>query len=327
MEKYLLDIKGLSVEYRVYDGIVKAVSDFNLKVEKGKTIGLVGETGAGKTTTALSIMKLVPSPPGIITSGGICFNNINILEAKEDAVRKLRGNKISMIFQNPMTSLNPVLTVGKQISNVIIQHQKLSETEARKKAAEMLEIVRIPKERLDNYPYEFSGGMRQRVCIAIGLACNPLLLIADEPTTALDVTIQVQILELMNDLKEKYNTSIIFITHDLGVVAEIADYVVVMYAGNIVEQGDIKSIYENPKHPYTKGLFDCLPDVDSDSKRLKIIKGAMPDPMKLPMGCNFCSRCEDALNICYSEKPKVVEVGNSHFVQCHKYSKGSERNE
>lgn len=324
MSENLLQIKNLNVEFRTFDGTVKAINNLNLKVQRGKTIGLVGETGAGKTTAALSIMGLVPNPPGVITSGEIWFEDQDLLQISTAGMRKLRGNKISMIFQNPMTSLNPVLTVGQQIAGVIILHQKLSKHEALKRAQDMLEIVGIPKARVNNYPHEFSGGMKQRVCIAMGLACNPGLLIADEPTTALDVTIQAQILNLMQGLKAQYDTSIIFITHALGVVAEIADYVVVMYAGNVIEQGDIKSIFTNPLHPYTKGLFGCLPDIESDEKRLKVIKGAMPDPMNLPQGCKFCNRCEEAMDICFTNDPDEVSVDPEHQVKCHRYSGGAE---
>lgn len=318
MSEYLLQIKNLNMEYRTYDGTVNAINNLNLNLKRGKTIGLVGETGAGKTSTALSIMRLIPDPPGVITSGEIMFEDRDILKSSIADIRKIRGSKISMIFQNPMTSLNPVLTVGQQISGVIKQHENVSKSEADKRAGEMLEIVGIPKARLNNYPHEFSGGMKQRVCIAMGLSCNPELLIADEPTTALDVTIQAQILDLMKGLKTKYNTSIIFITHALGVVAEIADYVVVMYSGSVIEQGDIKSIFTNPLHPYTKGLFGCLPDIESDEKRLKIIRGEMPDPMNLPKGCKFCNRCDEAIDICFIEEPKETTIDTEHLVKCHR---------
>lgn len=271
MSETLLEVKNLCVEYRTFDGVVKALNNLSFSIPKGKTVSLVGETGAGKTTVALSIMGLIPSPPGIVTSGEIIFEGEDLLKKKQTDLQEYRGNKISMIFQNPMTALNPVYTVGHQIANVISEHQKVSKEEAMKRAGDMLEVVGIRRERANNYPHEFSGGMKQRVCIAMGLACNPQLLIADEPTTALDVTIQAQILELMKGLKEKYDTSIIFITHALGVVAEIADYVMVIYAGNIIEKGDIRSIFTNPMHPYTQGLFNCLPDIESeDDKRLSI---------------------------------------------------------
>ena len=322
----LLEIKDLSIEFRTFDGVVKAVNGMSFSVPKGRTIGLIGETGAGKTTTALSILGLVPSPPGVITNGKILFEGKDIINISKKERRKLRGSQISMIFQNPMTSLNPVYTVGRQLSDVLRQHdKKMSRKEAMDKAADLLELVGIRRERMKNYPHEFSGGMKQRVCIAMGLACNPKLLIADEPTTALDVTIQAQILDLMKDLKEKYGTSTIFITHSLGLVQEIADYVVVTYAGSVVEKGSLKEIFTNTKHPYTIGLFGCLPDIDSDSSdRLAVIRGAMPDPMNLPKGCKFCQRCDEAMKICYMQEPEEVQVAEDHTVKCHLYSRRSE---
>ena len=324
MSENLLEIKNLSVEFRTFDGVVKALNGMEFSVPKGKTVGLVGETGAGKTTTALSVMGLVQSPPGVITSGEILFDGEDLLKISKNKLRKYRGDRISMIFQNPMTALNPVYTVGQQIANVIMQHQNVNKAEAAKRAADMLEVVGIPRERASNYPHEFSGGMKQRVCIAMGLACNPSLLIADDPTTALDVTIQAQILDLMRGLKEKYETSIIFITHALGVVAEIADYVVVVYAGSVIEKGDIESIFTNPLHPYTKGLFGCLPDIEStESHRLHIIPGMMPDPMKLPAGCKFCKRCSEAMEICHTTEPEAVKISENHVVKCHLYKGGA----
>lgn len=325
-EEPLLEIKNLSIEFRTFDGVVKAVNGMTFSVPKGKTIGLIGETGAGKTTTALSILGLVPSPPGVITGGEIFFEGKNITQISKKERRELRGSQISMIFQNPMTSLNPVYTVGTQIADVLRQHEKkLSRKEAMHRAADLLEMVGIRRERLKNYPHEFSGGMKQRVCIAMGLACNPKLLIADEPTTALDVTIQAQILDLMKGLKEKYGTSTIFITHSLGLVQEIADYVVVAYAGSVVEQGSLKEIFTNTKHPYTIGLFGCLPDIESDtSDRLAVIRGAMPDPMNLPKGCKFCQRCDEAMRICYEEEPREVKVAEDHTVKCHLYNRRAE---
>ena len=324
MSDNLLQIKNLSIEFRTFDGVVKAINNLNLSLPKGKTIGLVGETGAGKTTTALAIMGLVPNPPGVITSGEVIFEGKDLLKASKAELQALRGGKIAMIFQNPMTSLNPV---GQQIAGVIMQHQNVSKSEAKVKAGEMLEIVGIPKERLNNYPHEFSGGMKQRVCIAMGLACNPSLLIADEPTTALDVTIQAQILDLMKGLKEKYQTSTIFITHALGVVADIADYVAVIYAGSVIEHGDLESIFTNPSHPYTKGLFGCIPDIEAEeSERLYVIRGAMPDPTKLPEGCKFCKRCDYAMDICSKVEPEDVEVSEGHTVKCHLYAKGGKAN-
>lgn len=325
MSENLLEIKNLCVEFRTFDGIVKALNGMEFNVPRGKTVGLVGETGAGKTTTALSVMGLIQSPPGVITSGEILFDREDLLKIGQHKLRSYRGEKISMIFQNPMTALNPVYTVGQQIANVIMQHQNISKAEALRRASDMLEVVGIPGERGINYPHEFSGGMKQRVCIAMGLACNPSLLIADEPTTALDVTIQAQILDLMKGLKEKYNTSIIFITHALGVVAEIADYVVVVYAGRVIEKGDIKSIFTDPRHPYTRGLFGCLPDIESEeSHRLHIIPGAMPDPMRLPEGCKFCRRCSKAMDICRTVDPKMIHLDREHDVRCHLYTGGNE---
>lgn len=322
MNENLLEIKDLHVEFRTYDGVVKAINGMSFSVPKGKTVGLVGETGAGKTTTVLSIMGLVQSPPGVITKGEILFEGKDLLKMKEPGLRSLRGEKIAMIFQNPMTSLNPVYTVGKQISDIISLHQKVGQEEAMKRAGDMLEIVGIRRERLNNYPHEFSGGMKQRVCIAMGLSCNPQLLIADEPTTALDVTIQAQILDLMKSLKEKYNTSTIFITHALGVVAEIADYVVVVYAGSVIEQGSLEKVFTNPQHPYTQGLFSCLPDIEAkESKRLKVIPGSMPDPMHLPAGCKFCPRCDKAMDICSKEEPEEIFTEEGHRVKCHRYRK------
>lgn len=321
MSENLLEIKNLCVEFRTFDGVVKALNGMEFSVPRGKTVGLVGETGAGKTTTALSVMGLVPAPPGVITAGEILFDGEDLLKIGQHKLRSYRGEKISMIFQNPMTALNPVYTVGQQIANVIMQHQNKNRAEAFRRACDMLEIVGIPRERGANYPHEFSGGMKQRVCIAMGLACSPSLLIADEPTTALDVTIQAQILDLMKGLKEKYNTSIIFITHALGVVAEIADYVVVVYAGRVIEKGDLKSIFTEPRHPYTKGLFGCLPDIESEeSHRLHIIPGAMPDPMRLPEGCKFCKRCSEAMDICRTVDPEMVHLGGGHDVRCHLYA-------
>ena len=257
----LLEVADLNVIYKTYEGTVAAVNGVEFSLEAGRTLGLVGESGAGKTTTALSIMGLVPSPPGIITSGSVNFAGKNLLSFSEKEMKKIRGNHISMIFQDPMTSLNPVVTVGIQISEALVAHQNLSEAEAEKKAMEMLEKVQIPGQRYREYPHEFSGGMRQRVVIAMALACNPGLIIADEPTTALDVTIQAQVLDLMRSLKEEFSTAMIMITHDLGVVGEVCDHVAVMYAGRIVETGSLEQIFGNARHPYTLGLFRCIPDI------------------------------------------------------------------
>lgn len=326
MSRNLLEIKNLHIEFRTYDGVVRAINGMSFDVPPGKTVALVGESGAGKTTTALATMGLVSCPPGVITGGEILFDGQNILKMNESQLRTYRGKKISMIFQNPMTSLNPAFRVGRQMSGVIRLHQNTDEKTAEKLAGDMLEIVGIPRSRLNNYPHEFSGGMKQRVCIAMALSCNPMLLIADEPTTALDVTIQAQILKLMKDLKEKYNTATIFITHALGVVAEIADYVVVTYAGSVIEQGSIKDIFTKPRHPYTCGLFACLPDIESlESNRLKVIRGSMPDPTRLPEGCKFSRRCDEAMVICHQIEPEETEIEPEHKIKCHLYCRKEQR--
>ncbi|MGV8145143.1 MAG: ABC transporter ATP-binding protein [Alkaliphilus sp.] len=314
--KKMLNINNLSIHYITEEGTVAAVQDMNLEVAKGETLGLVGETGAGKTTTALGIMRLIPEPPGKIVQGEIVFQGENLLDTTPEQMRGIRGNKISMIFQDPMTSLNPVITVGEQIAEVIILHQNVNASEALKRASEMLEKVGIPPERLREYPHQFSGGMRQRVVIAIALACNPELLIADEPTTALDVTIQAQVLTLMNNLKKEFNTSMIMITHDLGVVAEVCDKVAIMYSGNVIEYTDKESLFNEPKHPYTLGLFGSIPNVEDDEDRLNPIKGLMPDPTDIPAGCPFHPRCPKAMNICSEKAPKNTEVAKGHFVKC-----------
>ncbi|MGL5000209.1 MAG: ABC transporter ATP-binding protein [Cetobacterium sp.] len=314
----LLTIKNLSINYETNEEKVMAVTDLEIELNEGETLGLVGETGAGKSTTALGIMRLVPNPPGKIISGEIIFEGRNLLTISEDDMRAIRGREISMIFQDPMTSLNPVLTVGDQIAEVIQIHKKLSLKDSMEKAAEMLELVGIPGNRLNDYPHQFSGGMKQRVVIAIALACNPKLLIADEPTTALDVTIQAQVLDLMNDLKEKLKTSMILITHDLGVVAQVCDKVAIMYAGEIVESGTLYDIFENPKHPYTHGLFDSIPSLDEEVTRLKPIKGLMPDPTNLPSGCRFHPRCPHVQDECSKTIPRI-SIENNHRVRCLAY--------
>ncbi len=315
MEHALLEIKDLAVQYSVDKNVVKAVNGISLTVKEGDTLGLVGETGAGKTTTALSIMGLVPDPPGKVVSGEILLNGENLLKKSNKEMRRIRGKDLAMIFQDPMTSLNPVITVGEQIMEVIQLHEKSGRAEAEKKARHMLELVGIPGERYGEYPHQFSGGMKQRVIIAIALACNPKVLIADEPTTALDVTIQAQVLDMMRKLKETYGTAMILITHDLGVVAEVCNDVAIMYAGEIVEKGTLKDIYENPGHPYTIGLFQSIPDLDVESERLNIIPGMMPDPANLPEGCNFCERCKYASGQC-AKQPPVIKLSDTHEVQC-----------
>lgn len=318
-EKNLLDIKNLTIEFFTDEGTVHAVQNLNLQLGYGETLGFVGETGAGKTTTALGIMKLVPNPPGKIVDGEIFLEGEDLLKKSEKEMREIRGSKIAMIFQDPMTSLNPVMTVGEQIAEMIRLHENVSKQESLKKAEDMLEVVGIRRERSKDYPHQFSGGMKQRVVIAIALACNPTLLIADEPTTALDVTIQAQVLELMKKLKDQYKTSMIMITHDLGIVAEICDKVAIMYAGNVVEYANKRDLYLNPLHPYTNGLFDSIPDLDSDQEELKVIKGHTPDPTNLPEGCPFSPRCPKAMEKCFKVKPESREAEAGHFVSCFLY--------
>ena len=322
MDEKLLEIRDLTVHYVVDKETVEALTNINLILNRKETLGLVGETGAGKTTLALSIMKLVPDPPGRIIGGEIIFEGEDLLKKSNEEMRKIRGRKISMIFQDPMTSLNPVLTVGEQIVEVILLHNKISKADAHRRAVDILESVGIPGERFSEYPHQFSGGMKQRVVIAIALACNPELLLADEPTTALDVTIQAQVLEMMRSLQEKMGTSTILITHDLGVVAEICDKVAIVYAGEVVEYGTLEQIFNNPQHPYTLGLFGSLPNLEKEVHRLSPIPGMMPDPSNLPEGCNFCERCTQALPECALRKVRVVEVEPGHLVKCHKFVKG-----
>lgn len=312
----LLEIEDLGIEYKTSDGTVKAVNGVTFSLGKGKTIGLVGETGAGKTTTALGILRLIPNPPGRIVRGKICFNGEDLLQKPESMMRLIRGSQISMIFQDPMTSLNPVVTVGEQIAEVIEIHEALGKKESLEKAKKMMEMVGIPGSRHGDYPHQFSGGMKQRVVIAMALSCDPQLLIADEPTTALDVTIQAQVLDMMNQLKRELNTSMILITHDLGVVAEVCDWVAIMYAGEIVEQGSLREIFEHPRHPYTVGLFNSLPSLDEDTQRLKPISGMMPDPTDLPSGCAFHPRCDRRCARCSETAPQMVPLSEEHQVKC-----------
>ena len=311
-----LAIKDLQIEYLADDTKVYAVNGVSLTLAKGECLGLVGETGAGKTTTALGIMGLLPKPQGKYTGGEIWFQNQNIIKLDNEAMRAIRGKRISMIFQDPMTSLNPVLPVGEQIAEVIRLHEKLSRIEASIKAGEMLELVGIPIDRYQEYPHQFSGGMKQRVIIAMALACNPELLLADEPTTALDVTIQAQVLDMMRSLKEKLGTSVVLITHDLGVVARFCDSVAVAYAGEIVERGSAEHIFDFPKHPYTLGLFGSLPRVGTSGRRLNPVKGLMPDPTNLPDGCRFKDRCPEATDKCGKSAPGDYEIEPGHIVKC-----------
>lgn len=321
---YSVQVKDLSIHYETVDGIVKAVNGVSFNIEKGKTLGLVGETGAGKTTTALALLGLIATPPGKIKSGEVILEGKKIFDYTEKELETIRGNEASMIFQDPMTSLNPVMTVGEQIAEVIELHEEVDKKVAMEKAGEMLELVGIPAARANEYPHQFSGGMKQRVVIAIALACNPKFLIADEPTTALDVTIQAQVLELMKELKDKYKTSMLMITHDLGIVAEVCDEVAIMYAGQIVEYGNLQDIFNDTKHPYTEGLFDSLPNIEKRAEMLKPIKGLMPDPTNLPEGCVFHPRCSYAKEICKTRCPKLTKLSDTHSVSCLAYEEGTE---
>jgi len=320
MNDNLLEVKDLQIRYVTDEETVCAVNGVSFSLQKGESIGLVGETGAGKTTTALGIMGLVPDPPGKVVGGSILFEGKDLLQLSEKQMRKIRGGKISMVFQDPMTSLNPVLTVGDQIEEVILLHNEITKSEAKQKAMEMLELVGIPCARHTDYPHQFSGGMKQRVVIAIALACNPQLLIADEPTTALDVTIQAQVLELMRNLKREYATAMILITHDLGVVAKICDKVAIVYAGEVVEAGSLKDIYLDKRHPYTIGLFDSLPDIDKESQTLHVIQGMVPDPAHLPGGCKFHPRCPYKSEGCDAEPVTLFEVSPGHMVRCNRFA-------
>ena len=315
----ILDIKDLVIHYETDDGTVEAVNGLDIQLEYGKTLGLVGETGSGKTTTALSILRLVPDPPGVIKNGSITLDGKDILNLPQKDLESIRGNLVSMIFQDPMTSLNPVLTVGEQIAEVIGLHENISEKEAADKAGQMLEVVGIPKERYGEYPHQFSGGMKQRVVIAMALACNPKLLIADEPTTALDVTIQAQVLETMKELREKFGSAMIMITHDLGIIAEVCDEVSVVYAGQVVEHGTLEDVFERTLHPYTEGLFGSLPNIEERRHRLQPIPGLMPDPTDLPKGCCFAPRCKYCTEACTKARPEMKWVSDTHYVRCSRY--------
>ena len=319
-EELVLDIQDLTVHYVMEKETVEAVNHIDIQLKGGEVLGLVGETGAGKTTTALAILNLVPDPPGVIKSGSIkvCGKDVLAMNAKE--LEQMRGDHMSMIFQDPMTSLNPVFTVGDQIAESIKLHNDVSQAEANKRAQEILELVGIPAERAKEYPHQFSGGMKQRVVIAIALACNPKLLLADEPTTALDVTIQAQILDMMLDLKKKLNTSMIFITHDLGIVAEICDKVAVMYAGRIIERGTLEDVFNHTKHPYTEGLFNSLPNIEDRTAKLQPIPGLMPDPTKLPVGCAFAPRCPYARPECIETPQTERMFSETHGVLCSAYN-------
>lgn len=324
MDEKILEVKNLSIEYSTDEGIARAVNDISFSMNENETLGLVGETGAGKTTTALGIMRLISDPPGRIASGEILFRGEDLLKKSKEDMRNIRGSQISMIFQDPMTSLNPVLTVGEQIAEVVYLHSKLPRNEVDEQAKKMLELVGIARDRFHEYPHQFSGGMKQRVVISIALACNPVLLIADEPTTALDVTIQFQVLQLINNLKHRLKTSMLLITHDLGVVAEVCDRVAIIYAGEIVEIGSIEEIFENAKHPYTIGLFNSIPNLDHDRERLEVIEGLMPDPYEIPPGCKFAQRCKQRQTECDQFDGEVVQIAEYHQVRCLLYRSSGE---
>lgn len=321
MGDHLLEIKNLSTYFHLETGAAKAVDDVSFHLDEKETLGLVGESGCGKSVTSLSIMRLIPSPPGKIENGQILFRGRNLLEITEPEMRKVRGNDIAMIFQEPMTSLNPVFTIGSQIIEAVTLHQRVGKAEARNRTVEMLKLVGIsdPGQRVDEYPHQLSGGMRQRVMIAMALSCNPVLLIADEPTTALDVTIQAQIMELLEKLKDELNMSILLITHDLGVVAESTERMEVMYAGRIVEEGNTNDIFANPGHPYTKGLIKSVPRLDTQLDRLSVIEGTVPDPADLPKGCSFNPRCPLADDRCREEIPVLENIDvneKNHNARC-----------
>ncbi len=329
-DKNLLEVKNLKTYFHQEEGVVKAVDNISFNIKQAETLGVVGESGCGKSVTSLSIMQLVPQPRGKIESGKILYYqkdssvpvDITSLSPRGEKIRKIRGNEIAMIFQEPMTSLNPVYTVGEQIMESVRLHQQSRQKEAREKAVEMLRLVGIgsPEQRVDEYPHELSGGMRQRVMIAIALSCNPSLLIADEPTTALDVTIEAQILNLMEDLQKKFNMSIIFITHDLEVIGEMSDRIIVMYTGKIVEKATIEDIFYNNKHPYTAGLLSSIPQIGVE-KRLVTIKGSVPDLKHLPAGCNFSPRCPKVMNICHTQEPPDIQISENQFTSCWLYEK------
>jgi oligopeptide/dipeptide ABC transporter ATP-binding protein len=317
----ILVVDNLATHFFTDKGVVKAVDGNSFVLREGETLGIVGESGCGKSITAMSILNLIEKPGKIVT-GSIKFNGEELVGIADKKMRTYRGNEISMIFQEPMTSLNPVFRVGEQIGESLILHQKMSKKEAHNKAIELLQLVGIPRAEkiVRDYPHQLSGGMRQRVMIAMALACNPKILIADEPTTALDVTIQAQILSLMNDLQKKTNTAIMLITHDLGVVAQMASHVLVMYSGKIVESASAIEIFHNPKHPYTMGLLESIPNLDEDRPRLNSIEGVVPSPFELPMGCYFAPRCKHVMDRCLVEQPEDYTVGDNHITKCFLYS-------
>lgn len=318
----LLEIKDLKIRFNTDTGVVHAVNGVDLALEEGETLGLVGETGAGKTTTALGVLGLIQCPPGEYVSGEVIYKGKDLRKTPEKEMRAIRGGEISMIFQDPMTALNPVMTVGDQIAEAIALHEHCSKAEAERQMIEMLEKVRIPAGRADDYPHQFSGGMKQRVVIAMALSCNPSLIIADEPTTALDVTIQAQVLDMIGQLQKESGTSMILITHDLGVVAESCSKAAIMYAGEIVECGTVEDIFDRTAHPYTQGLFNSIPSLDKKMERLMPIRGQMPNPANLPKGCKFSPRCPYADEQCVREAPSMKDVGDGHLCRCHHCDKG-----
>ena len=320
MSENMLNVENLVIHYETDEEVVEAVNNISFSLKKGEVLGLVGETGAGKTTTALGIMGLLPTKVGHVIQGKIELDGENLFDKSEKEMRKIRGKKISMIFQDPMTALNPVKTVGDQIAEVVLLHNHCSKAEALKRAQDMLAMVGIVPERYKDYPHQFSGGMKQRIVIAIALACEPELLIADEPTTALDVTIQAQILDMMRNLQKEHGTSMILITHDLGVVAEMCDHCAVMYAGELVEYGTVEEIFDNPKHPYTQALYQSIPSLDKDVKRLHVVPGMVTDPANLPVYCSFADRCEKKCDMCTANDPVMQDLGNGHFVKCLQYT-------
>ena len=326
MEKkdLLLSVKNLTVEYTSEDEVIHAVNDVSFDLERGKTIGLVGETGAGKTSIARAILRILPEPPARVPSGEILFEGKNLMRLKEEEMQKIRGKEISMIFQDPMTALNPIMRIGEQIAEAVRLHERCSKAQSVERAKQMLEMVGIPGDRYYEYPHQFSGGMKQRVIIAMALACSPALLLADEPTTALDVTIQAQVLDMIRDLRQKLNTSMMMITHDLGIVAEVCDTVAVVYAGQIMEYGTKEQIFDHPLYPYTKGLFGSLPDLNSDVDRLSPIEGLPPNPAALPKGCAFHPRCPYATEACKKEPVALADVGGGHLCRCRRLNEIAE---
>ena len=322
---HLLDVQRLKTYFYTFEGVAKAVDDVSFYLKKGETLGLVGESGCGKSVTAQSVMRLIPEPPGKIVHGQILFDDENLVDLSMNQMRNIRGKRISMIFQEPMTSLNPVFTIGDQISEMFMLHEKLGKKESWRRVVDMLRAVQIssPEKRVHEYPHQLSGGMRQRAMIAMALSCNPEILIADEPTTALDVTIQAQIIDLMMQLKEDFDAAVMLITHDLAVIAEVAQRIVVMYAGKVVEEGQTTAIFEDPKHPYTRGLLKSIPKLGERSRhgrqRLQEISGIVPSLYELPPGCSFCPRCPEARSNCEEKVPDLIDLGGAHRVRCWLY--------